>query len=63
MNENLATWELIALGLIALVVILLVFPGLKRISEQSRNAEKDWSGFLLPIGAVVAFVILLILFV
>ncbi len=63
MNEALATWELIALGAIGLVVILLFFPGLKRLNEESRKAEKDWPGVLLPIGAVILFVLLLIIVV
>lgn len=63
MNESLATWELIALGAIGLVVLLLFIPGLRRLSEESRKAEKDWPGFLLPIGAVILFVVLLIMMV
>ena len=63
MNESMATWELIALGAIGLIVILLFFPGLRRLSEESKKAEKDWPGFLLPIGAVILFVVLLIVMV
>ncbi len=63
MNESLATWELIALGAIGLVVILLFFPGLRRLSEESKKAEKDWPGFLLPIGAVILLVVLLVMMV
>ena len=63
MNESLATWQLIALGAIGLIVILLFFPGLRRLSEESKKAEKDWPGFLLPIGAVILFVVLLIVMV
>ncbi len=63
MNESLATWELIALGAMGLVVILFFFPGLRRMSEESKKAEKDWPGFLLPIGAVILFVVLLIVMV
>ena len=63
MNESLATWELILLGAIGLIVILLFFPGLRRLSEESKKAEKDWPGFLLPIGAVILFVVLLIVMV
>ncbi|MDE0310492.1 MAG: hypothetical protein OXI60_11790 [Acidiferrobacterales bacterium] len=63
MNEALATWELIALGAIGLVVIFLFFPGLRRLSEESRNAPKDWPGFLLPIGAVILVVVLLVMVV
>ncbi len=63
MNESLATWELIALGAIGLVVILLFFPGLRRLSEESKKAEKDWPGFLLPIGAVILLVVVLVMMV
>ena len=63
MNESFATWELISLGAIGLIVILLFFPGLRRLSEESKKAEKDWPGFLLPIGAVILFVVLLIVMV
>lgn len=63
MNESLATWELIALGAIGLVVLLLFFPGLRRLSEESKDAPKDWPGFLLPIGVVIVFVVLLIMMV
>ena len=63
MGAELATWEMIALGAIALIVLLLAFPGLKRISQESKEAEKDWPGFLLPIGAVVLLVVVLIMLV
>lgn len=51
---------MIALGAIAIIALLLFYPGLRRLTEQSREAEKDWPGFLIPVGAVVLFVILLI---
>ncbi len=63
MNEALETWELIALGAIAVGVLFFVFPGVKRAVEEAREAEKDWPGFLLPIGAVVLLVIVLIMIV
>ncbi len=63
MNADLATWELIALGAIALVVLLFAFPGLKHISQKSKEAEKDWLGLLLPIGAVILLIIVLIMIV
>ena len=63
MGAELATWEMIALGAIALIVLLLAFPGIKRITQESKEAEKDWPGFLLPIGAVVLLVVVLILLV
>ena len=61
MGEQLATWEMIALGAIAIIALLLFYPGLRRLTEKSREAEKDWPGFLIPVGAVVLFVILLIM--
>lgn len=63
MGENLETWEMVALGAIAVGVLFFAFPGIKRISEESRNAEKDWPGVLLPIGAVVLLVVVLIMIV
>ena len=63
MGAELATWEMIALGAIALIVLLLAFPGIKRITQESKEAEKDWPGFLLPIGAVVLLVVVLIMLV
>ncbi len=60
MDGGLSTWEMIALGAVAVIVIFLFVPGLKKIQEDSQKAEKDWKGVLLPLGAVVLFVILLI---
>lgn len=52
--------EIILGGLIAVLVIFFFRGGIKATLEQSRKAPKDWAGALLPIGAVVLFVILLI---
>ncbi len=60
LDGSLATWEMIALGGLAIVLIFLIVPGIKKIQEESRKAEKDWKGVLLPLGAVVLFVIFLI---
>lgn len=54
------TWEALALGGIALLVIFWVFPGIKPAMEKAENAEKDWKGLLIPIAIVVLFVLLLI---
>jgi hypothetical protein len=55
------TWEQLLLGALAIGLIFWFRPGIKAAMEQSRQAEeKDWKGALLPIGAVVLFVILLI---
>ena len=49
------------LGIAAVVILFFFWPGAKKALEQSQQAENpDWKGALLPIGAVVLFVIVLI---
>ena len=48
------------MGALAVGLLFLFRPGVKAALEQSRQAEKDWKGALIPIGLVVLFVILLI---
>lgn len=56
-----ALWEQLALGAVALLVIFWFRPGIKAALKQSEEAEKDWAGILLPIAAVILFVIFLVL--
>ena len=58
--DSMALWEQLLLGVGAAALILFLWPGIKRTMEQSRQAEKDWPGLLIPLGAVVLFVVLLI---
>lgn len=61
MSTQFATWELLILG--ALVILLLFWfrPGLKQAFKQSQKAKsKDWLGALIPLAVVAAFVILLL---
>ena len=54
-------WEQILLGMVAVIVTFLFWPGIKKAIEQSKNVENpDWAGALIPIGVVVLFIILLI---
>lgn len=55
-----AVWEQLLLGVGALVLIFLFWPGIRQRLEQSREAEKDWPALLWPLAAVVLFVLLLI---
>ncbi len=56
-----STWEQALLGIAAVVILFLFWPGAKKMLEQSQQAENpDWKGALLPIGVVVLFVIVLI---
>ncbi len=61
MGEPLQTWEMILIGVLGIVMLFLFVPGLKRVFAESQKAEKDWPGFLIPIGCVIAVVTLLIL--
>jgi hypothetical protein len=58
-----AGWEQILLGMAALVLLFFFWPGVKTAMQKSKEAENpDWQGALLPIGIVILFVILLIMF-
>ena len=55
------TWELIAIGAVALLVLFWFRHGLKKAFKQSADAtNKDWGSVLLPLGLVILFVIVLI---
>jgi hypothetical protein len=59
--QTMSTWEMVALGAIALLVLFWSGPGIKAMLEQSRQAkQRDWAGLLIPLLLVVAFVLLLI---
>lgn len=58
--EQMSTWEMVLVGALVVLVLFWVGPGIKPMLEQSRQAEKDWAGLLVPIIAVILFVILLI---
>jgi len=52
-------WEQLLIGGLALLVLLMVLPGIKPMLKASREAPKDWAGVLIPIAAVIAFVVFL----
>ena len=54
-------WEQILLGMVAVIVTFLFWPGIKKAIEQSKTGENpDWAGALIPIGVGVLFIIFLI---
>jgi hypothetical protein len=56
-----AVWEQVLLGVAALVMLFLFWPGVKATLERSRAVENpDWKSALVPLGLVVLFVVLLI---
>lgn len=57
-------WEKIGLGVIGAIVLITLLPRVGKMLQDSRKAEAgEWRGVLIPIGLVVAFVVLLILMV
>lgn len=55
------TWEMILAGILVVLVLFWIGPGIKATIRHSREAqERDWMGFLIPLAAVVLFVMLLI---
>ena len=60
MNEALSVWEMVALGGLVLLLLFWWGPGIKATMQKSKEAEKDWAAVLLPLAAVVGFVVLLI---
>ncbi|MEM7541304.1 MAG: hypothetical protein AAF384_06900 [Pseudomonadota bacterium] len=54
-------WEAWLVGALALVLVMFWFPSARRMWQNSPDAEPgDWQGVLLPLAAVVGFVLLLI---
>ena len=57
-----AAWEQILLGIGALILVFIFWPGNKAALEKSRQAETpDWGGVFVPIAAVVIFIVLLVM--
>ncbi|MGD8312337.1 MAG: hypothetical protein PVJ66_07045 [Gammaproteobacteria bacterium] len=60
MNE-MSTWEMLLLGVMVVLVLFWIGPGIKATFEQSRQAEeRDWRAVLIPLAIVILFVFLLI---
>lgn len=58
---SMALWEQLALGAVALLIIFWFRPGVKAALKQSEEAEKDWMGILLPVAAVILFIVFLVM--
>lgn len=55
-------FEQILVGILAVGVLFLFWPGAKAAMRKSREAENpDWSSALIPIGIVVLFIVFLII--
>jgi hypothetical protein len=59
--EAIPTWEKILAGIVVVLVLLWLRPGIKASLQNSRKGSRgDWLGLLFPIGLVILFVLLLI---
>lgn len=57
-----AVWEQVLLGIVALIILFMFWPGVQAAMERSRAVENpDWKGALVPIGLVILFVIVLVM--
>ena len=55
------TWEAVLVGVLALILLFLFVPGLRKmVKESPKGTAEDWKGLLFPIGLVVLFVVVLI---
>lgn len=59
--EPTSAWEMMLIGVLALLVVLWLRPGIGAALERSRTAEKEWAGALIPIALAALFVIFLII--
>lgn len=55
-------FEQVLVGILAIGVLFLFWPGAKAAMRKSREAENpEWSSVLIPIGIVVLFIVFLIM--
>jgi len=59
---DMPTWQLLLLGVALVLILLWMGPGIKAaLRNPNKGSAEDWKGLLLPIGAVIVFVVLLVL--
>ena len=64
MAGDMPIWLQIIWGMAAVLVLFMFWPGVKAAMQKSEQAEnKDWTGLMVPLIAVVLFVLLLIVMV
>lgn len=55
-------WLKIGSALFLIAMFFMVFPRAKEaIKNSPKGTGKDWMGYILPLGVVILFVILLII--
>jgi Tfp pilus assembly protein FimT len=55
-----STWEMLLVGVVVALALLWMAPGMKKAFQNTRQASRsEWLSVLLPVAAVVLFVLLL----
>ncbi len=57
---DVATWEKVVVAILAIGLVIWLYPSLKQSMAESKEAKKDWKGVLIPLGVVVIFVMFLL---
>lgn len=55
-----STMEHLVLGVLALLLLFWMKPGIKAAMTRSKQTTADWQSVILPLGLVVMFVLFLI---
>jgi membrane protein insertase Oxa1/YidC/SpoIIIJ len=54
-------WLKIGSALLLIAMLFMILPGARKAAENSpKGSMQDWMGYILPLGVVILFVILLI---
>jgi len=61
--QDFSIWQILLAAALAGFFIFWFRPSIKANLERAKDAPKDWTGALIPIGLVALFVVLLILMV
>jgi len=57
-------WLKIGSALLLVAMLFFLFPSAKRaIKTSPKGSAQDWMGFILPLAAVIGFVVLLVVLV
>jgi hypothetical protein len=54
-------WTKIGSALLLIGMLVFIFPRMREAVKHSpKGSAKDWMGFIIPLAAVIGFIILLI---
>lgn len=54
-------WMAIGSAILIIAMMIFIFPRLKEsVKHSPKGTASDWMGFIIPLAAVIGFIILLI---